>query len=209
MSAFGETTLEVDELVTGNMANAGDDQALCGSSTSSLNATAPSIGSGVWTSPTGATIANPDAANSDVSDLIEGENLFVWTLNNGACGGLDSDMVTIMVTEVVEEVAFAGVNQEYCQSEVINLSATAVATAGVAGTWTQPEAQANMGVVIDNPTDPNTTVSGLLSGVPSASYEFTWVLSNGACGDFSTSTVTMTNYYMMLTQARTSTHVMR
>jgi len=166
MSAFGETTLEVDEMMTGNMANAGDDQALCGSSSATLSASAPTIGSGVWTSPTGATIANPDAADSDVSDLIEGENLFIWTLNNGACGGLDSDMVVIMVTEVVEEVAFAGLNTDYCQSEVINLNATAVATTGVGGTWTQPEAQANMGVVIDNPSDPNTTVSGLLSGVP-------------------------------------------
>ena len=195
-SAFGETELIVDEIMTGNMANAGDDQALCGSSTATLSATAPSIGSGVWTSPTGATIANPDAADSDVSDLIEGENIFIWTLNNGACGGLDSDMVIIVVTDVVEEVAFAGLNEEHCQTEVISLSATAVATEGVAGTWTQPEAQANMGVVIDNPTDPNTTVSGLLSGVPSASYEFTWTLSNGACGDFSASTVTMTNYYL-------------
>jgi len=51
-------------------------------------------------------------------------------------------------------------------------------------------------VVIDNPSDPNTTVSGLLSGVPSAAYEFVWTLSNGACGDFSASTVTMTNYYL-------------
>jgi len=94
----------------------------------------------------------------------------------------------IVLTEVVEEVAFAGINEDYCQSEVINLSATAVTTAGVEGTWTQADAQANMGVVIDNPSDPNTTVSGLLSGVPSAAYEFTWTLSNGACGDFSTST---------------------
>jgi len=99
-SAFAETLLTVDESQTGNQADAGLDMAVCGD-VASISATVPSNGAGMWTSPTGATIANPDAGTTTVSDLIVGENVFIWTLNNGACGGIDSDEMIIVVADEV------------------------------------------------------------------------------------------------------------
>jgi len=100
VSAFGETLLTIDESQPGNQADAGLDLAVC-SDIATISATVPSNGEGMWTSPTGATISNPDAGTTTVSDLIIGENVFIWTLNNGACGGIDSDEMIIVVEDEV------------------------------------------------------------------------------------------------------------
>ncbi len=47
--------------------------------------------------------------------------------------------------------------------------------------WTQNIEQANLGVLIINPNDPNTVVEGL---IPSNTYQFTWTLSTSNCPDF-------------------------
>ncbi len=194
-AAVSTTTVVVND-IPGNQADAGEDIEVCGGTTAELDAVVPSVGTGSWSSPTGGTITNPDQASTDVLDLQEGVNVFVWTISNGACNGTDTDTVMVVVEEIAVDVAFAGVNQELCASEGTILSATAPTTSGVVGTWSQSTQQANLGIIIDNPNDPATTISGIPAGtVPSQTLTFTWTLSNGVCGEFSTDEVIVVNYF--------------
>lgn len=52
---------------------------------------------GLWTSPTGASITDPTAATTSASNLKADENVFVWTLSLGDCLDYSSDTVTILV----------------------------------------------------------------------------------------------------------------
>lgn len=175
------TTVTITDVPNVN-AFAGTDINFCGDGTTNLNATAPAVGTGLWIQTSGpvATIANPTAANTTISDLVAGNTYtFMWSLSSGACADYDADEVVVTVetaTDVAQAESF-----ETCDPNTVTLNATAPA-AGVSGMWTQPVAQAALGVVITNPSDPNSTVTGLQSD---NNYTFTWTLSNAACGDFS------------------------
>ncbi len=69
---------------------AGEDQVYCAhqTSTTQLDAdAATSTASGSWTRLSGSgTIVDPTAHNTVVNDLALGDNWFVWTVDNGACG---------------------------------------------------------------------------------------------------------------------------
>ena len=152
-----------------------------------MSATSPSIGSGLWSQTSGsmASILNPNLATTNVSNLIAGNvYTFQWTLSNGACVDYDSDEVTITVDDDLEE-AEAGFNFEVCNDTITQLNADPSAF-GAAGNWTQTPAQSAMGVVIIDPSDPNSLVTGLEFG---NQYVFSWILSNAGCGEFSTDDV--------------------
>ncbi|MEK7253822.1 MAG: gliding motility-associated C-terminal domain-containing protein, partial [Bacteroidota bacterium] len=166
---------------------AGGDLTLCQLTDEiTLNATAPSAGTGVWTSPTGATLVNPDQPNTLAINLLEGENLFIWTLSQGSCQNFSSDTVAILVVDAPAEIAFAGGDQSVCGQTQIQLSANAPTAA--AGTWQQPPNQAAVGVTILDPASPTTAVSGL---TPGQNYVFTWSLSYQNCPGFSTDEVSV------------------
>ncbi len=158
---------------------AGEDLALCGNTTINLEAFNPSIGSGEWLSLNGATVISPNLANSLVTNLNPGDNIFVWSLSNGDCENYSSDTLVIHLTEEVNEVAFAGLDEQHCGLTEIALSATA--TNAAQGRWEQSAAQASLGVSILDSSDPNTQIVGL---IPGQTYEFNWVLYNGACGAY-------------------------
>ncbi len=165
---------------------AGETQAFCNTTVVSLAAQAPTVGTGRWTQVAGpnANIVNPEVADAVVNGLQAGETyVFAWTLSNGACTDYSSDEVMIRI-DSGNEIAEAGFNQNLCNATEANLAATA--SNGNQGTWTQSPSQAADGVVIVDPTDPNTSVTGLQTG---ESYSFTWTLSNQGCGDFATDQV--------------------
>ena len=80
---------------------AGEDQALCTfAGTAELEADLPSLGStGRWTSPQPVRFTDPDAAATQVSDLVPGTNVLVWEVDTGFCGNLSRDTVLIEYTE--------------------------------------------------------------------------------------------------------------
>ncbi|MEM9917472.1 MAG: gliding motility-associated C-terminal domain-containing protein [Bacteroidota bacterium] len=180
------TLLVVDEIPP-NEADAGIDLAVCATTVVNLDAEPPSVGSGQWASLTGATVSNPDLPNSEVIDLQEGDNIFVWSLSNGACTDYDADTVVITVTLVPGDEAFAGNDIDICGRSTTTLNANPPLTAE--GVWTQSLAQASLGVVIAEPNNPNTEITGLAVG---QSYEFSWTLSEGVCPDFATDIVVVT-----------------
>ncbi|MBL7944698.1 MAG: gliding motility-associated C-terminal domain-containing protein [Flavobacteriales bacterium] len=86
-------------------ADAGDDQELCQhqTTTATLDAIAAvSTATGSWTRITGnGTITAPGDANTTVTGLELGENVFVWTLDNGECG-TTADTVVIVLKDCLK-----------------------------------------------------------------------------------------------------------
>lgn len=174
------TIVQIDA-IPNNAADAGEDIELCASQVVTLDAEAPTSGSGRWTSTTGATIANPELFNAEASDLIEGENIFIWTLSQGECSDYDADTMMVTVNLAPVDIAFAGNDIDQCGGNT-NLSLTATIPTEATGIWTQSPGQAALGIVIVDPTDPNTAIEGMVFG---NQYLFTWTLSLGTCENYS------------------------
>ena len=182
VSALSQPTVVQFDVVPPNAAVAGMDTTICASQYT-LRAIAPSVGSGRWslagaTDPATVIIANPDQPGSIVTGLsiAGGPYVLRWTLSNGACRDYSADEVTITVAPA--EQANAGEDIIACADEIINLNATPPALAGSTGQWTQDFGQTAFGVVIEQPGNPSTLISGL---VPNNIFTFTWEVSSG-CG---------------------------
>ncbi len=163
-------------------ANAGPDVPVCIGDPVNLSATLPSVGSGMWVQTGGpiAIINNPNSPNTAINGVTAGSTYtFTWFLSNGACVNYASDDVQVFVSDP-GQIADAGTEVTACDANSAILGATPP-NAGTIGTWSQTTSQAALGVVIADPNDPNTSITGL---VPGSSYEFTWTLSSPGCGDF-------------------------
>jgi hypothetical protein len=88
-------TMTVSDPAT--VANAGVDQNIS-TSTATMSANAPSIGTGSWTKISGTgTISNVSDPTTAINGLSVGTSVFRWTITNGACS--DSDDITINVSQ--------------------------------------------------------------------------------------------------------------
>jgi gliding motility-associated-like protein len=161
-------TVTIDVSVFPTVADAGADQHVCFTATGlTLSGNTPTLGSGVWTSLGAATVTTPPAPNSGVSNLQVGNNLFVWTITNGAC--ISTDTMNILVDSNV--IANAGPDQQICETQTTaTLGATPVGVG--TGLWSTTGT-----AVITDPTDPLSTVSNLAAG----SYQFVWTVTNSNC----------------------------
>ncbi len=176
-------TLVTLNTIPSNQAFAGFDNTVCNGEVGLLNASAPPLGSGLWTqtggSTSGVVVVNPGSSTTPVNGLTVAGSpyTFRWTLSNGACQNYSSDDIVITVSQ--SEPADAGVETLHvCANSQVSLSAVPPATMGSTGLWSQPPAQAILGVVIVSPTDPNTLITGL---TPDNLYVFTWTVT-GNCG---------------------------
>lgn len=159
--------------------DAGADQAVCGN-TATLAGNIPVVGTGVWTLVSGSgTITNPNSPTSTVTGLGAGANVFEWTITNGPCAPSTSQ-VTI-TSNGLPTVADAGVPQTICGNSA-NLAGNVPLTGS--GNWTLISGSGT----ITNPNSPNTTVTGLGTGV----NVFEWSISNAGCPP-STSQVSITS----------------
>ncbi len=146
-----------------------------------LQAGSPEIGSGRWSVLSGGGdifITNPNVATTIVNGLSEfgSPYHFLWSLSNGTCLNYSQDTLLLAVTS--GEVAQAGPDILACLAEDANLAAVAAAEAGSQGVWTQNLAQEILGVVIEEPTNPTTLITGLRANNV---YSFTWTISSN-CG---------------------------
>jgi gliding motility-associated-like protein len=166
-------------------ANAGPDQQLCtpnvNTGLSANGFTSPAFGH--WTLIQGtADIEEPFNPTTDVNDLGIGNNVFVWTIDNGACGGITTDTVTVSVFEQNATAANAGPDQEFCGAQPsTNLIGNATQGAQT-GEWTL---FAGSGT-IQSPESNVTAVTNLTVG----ENIFVWSIDNGSCG-ISTDTVSV------------------
>ncbi len=82
------------------VANAGPDQTLEYTFGTTLNAEIPEIGTGIWALVSGTgDLFNTLAPSTTVSGLSIGENIFSWTVTNGACEPV-TDEVTVLVNNL-------------------------------------------------------------------------------------------------------------
>jgi gliding motility-associated-like protein len=82
------------------VANAGLDQVLDYIFGTTLNAEIPEIGTGIWALVSGTgDLFNSVAPSTAVSGLSTGENIFSWTVTNGACDPV-TDQVVVLVNDL-------------------------------------------------------------------------------------------------------------
>lgn len=142
----------------------------------------------VWfNSATQAALDAPSFALSytltNLAGLQPGQNsFFVRTLLNG-CASLPSAPMLVQMDTIPSGVsAFAGQDFNACDAVPIQLSA-ASPPGTVVGAWSLVSGTP---VTIVNQPAPSTQVLGAVAG---NTYQFEWVLSNGACKNFSRDTV--------------------
>jgi gliding motility-associated-like protein len=161
-----QVTINVDPNPT--ISNPGTNQTIC-SSSATLNANTPSIGTGAWTLVSGsATIASPSSPNSALTGIGVGTNIFQWTISNGTCPA-SSNQVTI-TRDAYPTGANAGLDQTICSSSATmdgNVPVTGV------GTWSLVSGTGNFSA----PNSAGSPVSGI--GVGTSVYQ--WTISNGVC----------------------------
>ncbi len=159
---------------TPSTAYAGNTQEIC-ESTTVLDATAVSIGTGSWEVLIGAGTITSDQVNNpkaDISGLSKGENVLRWTVtsDNGLCTSIDD--VTVINNEPSEP--YAGADEEYCSPTVVLKAA--VPDFGT-GNWSIIEGGGNF----DDSTLPNATINNLNEGV----NVLRWTISQGQCTKYS------------------------
>ncbi|HHM20667.1 MAG TPA: T9SS type B sorting domain-containing protein [Bacteroidetes bacterium] len=82
--------------VTNENAFAGSDYQDCGDGSTVLNAVGALSGNGMWSSPDpGISFVTPTDPNTTATNLQRGVNIFVWTIDDGACGAFSTDSVLV------------------------------------------------------------------------------------------------------------------
>jgi PKD repeat protein len=159
--------------------DAGPDQILCGTSTV-LNASVPSAGTGSWSIASGgggANIVQPTNPNSPVTFIQRGTNLLIWTVNNEGCNSRD----TVAIINDLPSNALAG-------QDTILLTGTYTLQGNTptigTGTWTLVSGSGS----ITDPSLPTSTVTNLGIG----ENIFRWFIANNSC--FSEDLVSVLNY---------------
>ena len=97
-SGCGELSDEVFVTISDPDPQAGDDYIECNDTgETQLMAFEPTFGSnGVWSTPDeDIVIEQPDREDSEVFNLMPGENIFVWTIDEGICGDFSRDTLRV------------------------------------------------------------------------------------------------------------------
>ena len=162
-------------------AYAGPDSTACTSQPLLLHADDPGEGTWIQVSGPPTTILDPNNDFTLVTGLVPDTTYrYKWTLSNGACKNYSRD--TVQITSVSFEVAEAKDFERVCTTQAQLMATPAVTTTGV---WTQSPIQAQLGIVIEDPSNPLTLVSNLNR---SQTYYFYWVLDDTGCGPTSDTT---------------------
>lgn len=136
---------------------------------------------------TGELIAGPNTFKSqiiEVADLPAGTYQFFATQTIGNCESPASNTTQVNIDAIPNEIA------QVCEStfvicDVEDASLCALPPSEGIGTWTTTAD----GIIINEPNNPTTSITGLRLG---SNHTFLWTLSNGACGNYSATTVEVT-----------------
>lgn len=174
------TCIDQDEVLIVNnepsVPYAGADEVLCYSNYQ-LKARVPTFGSGMWTILSGsASIQQPTAAETSVTFLGQGKNVFKWTVAQGQCELTD----TVAVTNNSPTTANAGPDVQDCKNySYLDANIPVHGT----GKWSLVSGKA----VFLNENDGKTRVNELGFG----ENVLQWTIQNGSC--FSSDLVTVFN----------------
>ncbi|PIE87784.1 MAG: hypothetical protein CSA04_05225, partial [Bacteroidetes bacterium] len=178
-----DTTLVLVSTELPSSAEAGPNRDVCGSTSTTMAATAPPSGTGQWSvvsGPSAPNFASPNSPTSTVSPLITGDYTFRWTVTAGQYCGTSSDLVDVSVVAEAE----AGANQEYCENITsVNLVGNVAST----GNWTQVGTTPAVAVI--TPTGSNTAIASSLTAT--GVYTFKYTISTPTCSSSDVMTVTL------------------
>lgn len=123
------STVTITSVGVPSAANAGSDQTICGSTTANLSGNVPTTGTGKWTLVSGAgTITDPNSANTTVTNLGVGDNVFRWSVANSPCSAATDDVVIKAVKNPVIDATNMVVTSAACNSNngsITNIVVTA------------------------------------------------------------------------------------
>ena len=178
-SANSSVIITVSAAVT---SNSGSYQTICNTTTTTLAAIAPSLGSGLWTRTGGTgTLTTPTSPTSGVTGLTVGaSSAFQWTVTNGSC----SANTTVTITVSAPVTSNAGTSQTLCNVTTATLGAT-VPSPG-SGAWSTTSGTG----VATTASSETSGVTGLTIG---SSSTFLWTVTNGACSIGSSVTITVSS----------------
>ncbi len=163
-----------------SVAGSGGD--VCGLSFN-LSATAPTIGTGIWTqtSGPGTSVFSPNAntPNAIVTVSVYGTYTFTWTVVNNDC----SNFSTVTVNFYQQPLADAGIGGTECD---LNFVLNAIPSIGL-GTWAIVTGTGTA-IYTPNANTPGATVTVSAYGT----YTFRWTETNGTC---TSSSVVTVNFY--------------
>lgn len=176
------TTVSIGVNTPPSTANAGVDQAFCSPTVSAtLNATAPTVGTGTWSyigsDPVGRpapTINNTALRNSGVSIVSPnwGDYTFRWTVSNGALCPASTDDVIISFG-AAPDIPDAGNDTSVC-FPTYTLKGKPTSISVGTGTWT---ATGPGTVTFSNNHSQTSTATASTTGL----YKLYWTISSGAC----------------------------
>ncbi|WP_213086920.1 gliding motility-associated C-terminal domain-containing protein [Chitinophaga agrisoli] len=165
---------------------AGADQSDCDVTFFNMTATAPTVGTGVWTIVSGtATIVAPTSPTTRVNLTPGSAVVLRWTVSNGSptCTPRTDDVT--LISYKAPTTAAAGVDQNHCNVSAFTMAANAPVAGAGTGKWTIVSGSA----IITNPAVPNTTVTVAAGNVA----VLRWTITNGNCPP-SSDDVTLINY---------------
>lgn len=154
-------------------AAAGPDQlGLCGLTSTTLAANAPTVGTGAWTivSGTGGSFSNTAAPASTFIGTSGNTYTLRWTITNSTCTPSTDDVVIAFPKNPTP--AAAGASQTLCGATSTALSGNTPVVG--TGTWT---IFSGTGGSLGNPA----SASSSFSGVAGNSYVLFWTISNAPC----------------------------
>jgi len=160
------------------LANAGNDFEICTPENCIMTTAGVPLSPayGTWEVLSGsASISDVNNPAADICNLTVGETVLLWTVYNGPCDNTGStDTIRVFVFNATAQGADAGGNIELCDPDNSFILQGNNAEFPAFGLWsiTGPGS-------IDDPTNPNATVSGLEIG-ESTLY---WTINNGPCGE--------------------------
>ncbi|OQX74302.1 MAG: hypothetical protein B6D64_13020, partial [Bacteroidetes bacterium 4484_276] len=181
--------VRIENYTEPTVVDAGPNQTLVCDTLVTMAANTPNAGIGTWTTitkPAGApdpTIVAPISPTTDIHNLVSGTYEFQWTITNGTCTAIN-DVVEIDMS-TPPTLPEAGPDQELCAATQTTMAANTIADG--TGVWSQDGATPNI-AVITTPSDPTTTITGLITGT----YKFVWTATLGLC--VKTDTVEVVNY---------------
>jgi gliding motility-associated-like protein len=160
-------------------ANAGADQELCAVGNTCATMAANSVitpGFGTWTQIDGqttATIADIHSPTTTMCNLVPGVYVFQWCIDNGPCGSITCDQVTVTVYPSDTPPAAAGADLSICTPQVTVTMNASMTQHPAYGEW---QLISGTGTIFDN-DNPQTLIHSLAVG----ENKFAWCVFNGVC----------------------------
>jgi gliding motility-associated-like protein len=147
----------------------------CGEAPTSIEAVAPTQGTGTWSSTNADIVfAEPNNPITNISGLAEGDNVITWTLTNEACGEYASDQITVTVMS-------ATITANNDNFTILNTES--VTNGNIIGNDTPTDGTIT---IISGPSNGTATLSGnAINYTPNATFtgtdQVTYELCNTAC----------------------------